>query len=293
MDQGLGSVFRRDWDKILANFILAIISLVVSISGFYNEYQFGHVITISIGVFVLSILIYINLYKEGLIILRNFGLITTILLFAGVALSFVVGPNLPTETEYHGWLLPSNEPAPPGWLLPSNEPAPPINCSIEPKEQLAIDFGSNVALFGQNTFRAVIVQVDNTPLIALERDGEKLIFDVDVYDESHEIVARIDRGEFHLNSNKVFYSTRSQDRRRLTVYDNNNNAVLDIIYHNPNYVSITGVFFSKEGTKSIEKPNEIVVETSNNEIKGNCFKNRGFFLTRNGVRVGAPLEVGR
>ena len=71
MDQGLGSVFRRDWDKILANFILAIISLVVSISGFYNEYPFGHVITISIGVFVLSILIYINLYKEGLIILRK------------------------------------------------------------------------------------------------------------------------------------------------------------------------------------------------------------------------------
>jgi hypothetical protein len=271
---------RASWDRLLASCVLAFISILASIYVFYDLYPFGHPITIFLGVIVIFTWIYLNIHKELLLSVNILPILIGILLFLGIFLYYLVGPNFPTETKEHGW------------LLPSNELSPPNHCKIE-KGALVFDIGSNIASFAPSSFRVVLIQVDNTPLVAVERDGDKLPFDIDIYDETHEIVAKVDRGEFHLSSNKVFYAIRNDDRSRLTVYNNNNEEVLDITYRNPLYVTLTGILFSKEGSKINITRDMIYIPARVFSAESMCFTNSALTVSKQGVQIGSPAMVTR
>jgi len=269
-----------DHNQNLITSIIAIILAIAGIYAFYEIYPYGHLVTVILGMVVVAGTIYLNISKR---------IIFPMMVFVGGMIAFwFIGANLPPETKEHGW------------LLPSNETMPDIKCNtggsllnLSGTKGLIFHLGSNIALFDAMTFRSVLIQLDKTPLIAVERYNDKLIFDIDVYDENSEIVAKIDRGEFNLNSNKIFYAKRSDDRSSITVYDNKDNPVLDIKYHNQHYVTITGVFFSEDGAKAIIDDQKIFVSKQNltASIGKICFLNSGFILNGGAFTFPSPTPV--
>jgi len=112
--------------------------------------------------------------------------------------------------------------------------------------------GRNISTIDDTINKFIVFQLDKTPLIAVERDGDRLIFDADIYNKDGVNSAKVDRGEFRLNPNAIFYGEHTdKNLSDLTVYDNHNQKLLHFYYANRSTVFITGVFYSEAGTKVI------------------------------------------
>jgi hypothetical protein len=174
------------------------------------------------------------------------------------------------ETETHGWLYPANDPA----LTTNCFPAVPGIMFI---------LGHNISKIDDTTSKLIVFQVEGTPLIAVERDGDRLIFDAYIYNKDGIIAAKIDRGEFRLNPNATFYGEHAnKNRSDLTVYDDHNQILLHIYYANTRTVFITGVFYSKAGTKATITDQSISVISASgaSDFTGDCFGDFGLGVSR-------------
>jgi hypothetical protein len=151
--------------------------------------------------------------------------------------------------------------------------------------------GRNISTIDDTINKFIVFQVDKTPLIAVERDGDRLIFDADIYNKDGVIAAKIDRGEFRLNPNAIFYGEHTdKNRSDLTVYDNHNQKLLHIYYANPSTVFITGVFYSEAGTKVIITDEYISVilnpgssNPGSSNFVGNCLHDYGLHVSPHGI----------
>jgi len=196
------------------------------------------------------------------------GCISVLLAVSAYGYYLYKGPTPPEETETHGY------------LLPSNYPTPTTNCLPGMKGMMFI-LGGNISKIDDTISRLVVLQVDDTPLVAVERSGDKLVFDSYIFDKNDVIVAAVDRGEFHLKAGQYFYSTRSDDRSDLVVYDNQRHPVLHIFYANPTTVFITGVFYSEKGTKVVIDDTSIEITPWN--IRSNCIIDFGLGISSAGL----------
>jgi hypothetical protein len=153
--------------------------------------------------------------------------------------------------------------------------------------------GHNISKIDNNMQKLIVLEVDRTPLIAVERDGDKLIFDADIYNKDGVIAAKIDRGEFRLNPNAIFYGEHAdKNRSDLTVYDNHNQILLHIYYANPSTVFITGVFYSEAGTKVIIDDGSMSIFNPFTVFSSNCFHDGGFTVSRDGLSQTKPISTG-
>jgi hypothetical protein len=146
--------------------------------------------------------------------------------------------------------------------------------------------GRNITKIDNTIQKFIVLQVDKTPLIAVERDGDRLIFDADIYNKDGVIAAKIDRGEFRLNPNAIFYGEHAnKNRSDLTVYDDHNQQLLHIYYANPSTVFISGVFYSETGTKATINDNFISVFSTPNTVNftANCFHDFGLGVSGGGI----------
>jgi hypothetical protein len=89
--------------------------------------------------------------------------------------------------------------------------------------------GRNISKFDSALVKAALLTLDSTHIISVEQQGDKLSFDVDLFDEDGNIAVKIIRNEFHLMPNsKVSYQERSEDRSEITVHDNKDREMLYI-----------------------------------------------------------------
>ena len=161
-------------------------------------------------------------------------------IFAACTVTYMaIGPALPIETETHGWLLPSGKPT------PSN------GCdSVSFNRENAISFiTGGGALVSSATTKTDILTIDGVPALSFERDGDKLSFDSDLFNEAGNLVARIIHNEFHLVAAEMSYQERSDDRSTLIVHDKQGNELLYIAYINPRAVVIRGIFRGPRGLR--------------------------------------------
>jgi hypothetical protein len=194
----------------------------------------------------------------------------------GIALvgCHVVGPNLPAETENHGW------------LLPAELPVPTTNCFPDGRGLMFIA-GRNIAKFDSDAVKATLLTLDSTHIISVEQQDNKLSFNVDLFDDDGNIAVKIIRNEFHLTPNsKVSYQERSDDRSAITVHDNKDREILYIKYANPKTVFIRGIFHSSEGNSAVIDDDEITLHgTSTLTLAGNCARDIAFTLNTSGFSV--------
>jgi hypothetical protein len=203
-----------------------------------------------------------------------------------VAALFAGPPALPEETEIHGWLMPGKEATPPNQCTSTSRPtnAPPL-----PKNATLFVFGRNGAWTTANG-KSTLLQVGNCTLMSVERDGERLAFNADIFDSSneHELIARIEKNEFHLIPGKYSYQKRSPDRSALTVFDRQGNKLLFIHYVNKSVVLVNGTFACADMTKVVVTDEAAIVQgeqTLSSNCKGSFGGQRAAIaFDRNGFR---------
>lgn len=191
------------------------------------------------------------------------------------AVRMIVGPELPTETETHGW------------LLAANDPIPPNACSDNPRIQVPSDAilfiaGTN-GIWTNEMGRSTVLTVGNSTILSMERNGDRLSFDADIFDNVGNLVARITKNEFNLVPGEYSYRERSEDRSTLAVYDRKGREMLYIRYVAPSVVVIRGLFTSPDGTKVQIRDKSISLLNHNGTVGGNCLG--GFSGDKTGFRI--------
>jgi hypothetical protein len=112
----------------------------------------------------------------------------------------IIGPNLPEETEIHGW------------MLPANDPDIPNTCNF-PSGGISFVMGTNISWASPKQRVSYILGINKTPLIAAERDGDKIYFDIDVFNENGNLAVRIEKNQFHkLSMQRHTYRRRHRQR---------------------------------------------------------------------------------
>jgi hypothetical protein len=258
-------------DKVRRFIAVLCVSGLSIVSSARWLFGYNHYIAILIG-FVAFLASLYTAYHDDIISGRLFiSLSIAALLFCGV-LAYYVGPSLPEETPTHGW------------LYPANNPVPTTNCFTNSPGIMFI-LGRNISKIDNAIQKLIVLQVDKTPLIAVERDGDRLLFDAYIYTKDGIIAAKIDRGEFRLNPNATFYGEHANNNRSdLTVYDDHNQQLLHIYYANPSTVFISGVFYSETGTKATINDNSIsVISNPIMNFTANCFHDFGLGVSSAGI----------
>ena len=88
-----------------------------------------------------------------------------------------------------------------------------------PKGAMKVLMGNNpVAHSGDGKF--VAFEVGHCPVISMERQNNDIFFDVDIYDRSNKLIARIAKNEFHVITGESVSVDRQGDLTRLIVKDN-------------------------------------------------------------------------
>ena len=156
-----------------------------------------------------------------------------------------IGPNLPTETENHGWLEPANEP------LPSDN-----SCvfggdvqQLRPDGMLFTLGKAGMWFQKKSGGKRPLLTVGTCTLMSAEFKNGGFLFNADIYDQTHELVARIDHNEFHLIPGKYAYQTRP-DRSTLNVYDKEGNLLFSVHYRNEGAIDIKGTFVCSDGREA-------------------------------------------
>jgi hypothetical protein len=202
------------------------------------------------------------------------SILSIVAVIVGLAIYWYVGPNLPTETEIHGWLLPANEATPPNGCTDMGHPPP--------AGSILFVAGRNGAWTAAQS-KSVVLNVGNSDRLYVERDGQGLAFDADIFDENGILSARIIKNEFHLIPGQYSYQERSADRSKLTVYDKTGREMLYVDYANANSVLVRGLFSTQDGTRVRIDDNAITDLVRNNAF-GNMCKG-GFEGDRAGITV--------
>jgi hypothetical protein len=168
----------------------------------------------------------------------------------------------PNETEFHGWLVPANDP----------NPAIPPPCKPSPDATL-VYLGSSLALAPNdlNEIRVVVCHGDNLLEVRRREDGG-LDVDAKIFDEHDRIVAVVERGEFTINKNNVF-RVKHPDRHTLEVIDQHNQTALHIKFLNPRAIYVTGIFI--RGTDRMTVGDTELVINNVVHWHGGCLGNPG------------------
>src|SRR5713226_8562483 len=151
------------------------------------------------------------------------GLGTLALWAVAIAILRDSGPN---ETEVHGL------------LRPANRPMPPNPCGEIPETALAIFLGRCAAYSSASPHTVISIRGDN--VLSFRRVNDGIAVSARIFSSDGRIVAEIRDNEFFINPNNFFRRERPDDHS-LTVFDQENNRVLDVFYLNSRAIRFSGI----------------------------------------------------
>jgi hypothetical protein len=158
----------------------------------------------------------------------------------------MVGPNLPVETDSEVY------------LVPSTKPTPESACgSYKPREgAIAFFVGSNE--FWSSGGETHVITLDGKPVVTMKRSERGLLFDIEVFDLTKKLVAKLKNNKSILVPKNYNRKERSPDRSTLTLYDDYDKEILYVEYLNDKTVLIRGVFTGPNGTTIVIDDNQIL-----------------------------------
>ncbi len=165
---------------------------------------------------------------------------------------------LPVESEFHGVLVPANDPAPPN-PCPEGPPA----------DAIAVYMGSSV---GYTTAQQPygVLKLDDEVIVSIVKAGDGLSLNATIRSQDKRMVATIENNEFHINPNNYFYIKRP-DRHTLIVRDQQNRECLNVRFLNPTAIKVLGVFeFPAANLPAIVIDDDKVLSTEGNVYRNFC-----------------------
>jgi hypothetical protein len=163
---------------------------------------------------------------------REWCIVAVVGLF-GLALfaNAIIGPNLPAETDIHGW------------LQPAKDPMPETGCGEIARNRAIVVLGTNGFLFNGGD-KIPTVRVGTCDVVSMARSPEGILVNASVYSANGELAARVENNEWHLVPGQISYGKRP-DRSTLIVLDKFGKEMLWVRFLNPRAVRVRGVFSCK------------------------------------------------
>lgn len=150
------------------------------------------------------------------------------------------------ESDTHGWLESAGE------AFPSREDSA---CDAKDLEStrpngMLFSLGKPGMWFSKKPDgKRPLLTVGRCTLMFGEFRKDQFLFSADVFDDDHQLVARIDRNEFHLVPGKYAYQTRP-DKSTLNVYDKAGKLLLSVHRRNKDAMLVTGDFKCSDGKEA-------------------------------------------
>ncbi len=257
----------------------AVLSLVVDFTFIWPESHLGALLFLAAAFSLLALYELRNVKTEWKIVAVGIPFI------AALTGSVIVGPVPPAETEIHGWLEPTNEPLP-----ADNSCVKGGDVQQRRPDGILFTLGKTGMWFQKKSGgKRPLLTVGACTLMSAEFETNSLIFNADIFDLNHELVAHIERNEFHLIPGKFAYADRP-DRHTLVVHDKSGKVLISVYFRNPFAIDVTGTFVCDDGKEAkVEKTGELTMIGPKGSLtwdKGCLINTGGFVVSEWGFGIG-------
>jgi hypothetical protein len=190
--------------KRIGEFLILALYLAIDAFEIWPHSHLFAVASIPVGVLALMLL-------DGGFSTKKMAIASAVVTALCAALYFSAPEEVRPETENHGWLEPANEPFPSdNSCIASGVP------QLRPNGMLFSVGRAGMWFQKKPGGRRPLLTVGTCTLMAAEFENDRLLFNADIYDLNHELVARIERNEFNLVRDKIAYPSRP-DRHTLKI----------------------------------------------------------------------------
>jgi hypothetical protein len=251
-----------------------ILALYLAIDA-YEIWPHSHIVALAlvpVGVVALLLL-------DGGVSTKRTCQTGAITILACVGIYFSAPPILPEETDTHGWFEPAGDP------FPSDNACTKGGAVQQLPNGMLFSLGKDGMWFQKKPGGArPLLTVGACTLMSGEFENDQFLFSADIYDSERELVARIERNEFHLVPAKYAYPDRP-DRSTLKIYDKGGKLLLSVHRRNKDAMDVTGVFTCSDGKEAkVEKDGKLTMTGPNGSRSWDrdCIINGGGFVVTDG-----------
>lgn len=191
-----------------------------------------------------------------------------------------------------------------GELVPANLPSPNAPCNIKiPTNSIALFLGNKCAAY-ITKFPHTVVQLDNEPLLTINKQKKGITLSGKFFSRDGKIVAKLKNNTFRISPNNYFYIERP-DRHTLIVIGPDDEQTLNIQFINPSTIKILSEYYVPYQNPDLKLRPLIMDENSvrigNFKHLGGCylggqidfyFKSNGSFEIESGPEGGAAIGIG-
>jgi hypothetical protein len=203
----------------------ALILTVYVVFDFRDEWPKNHIFALTLAVIAFSSILLIEFRC------KIWAIATTMLIVIAAVILLAAPPVVPEETEYHGWLVPANDPTPPNKCIKQK--------TNQANTLLMLFGGTGVFMNGDQRFE--VLNIGGHDTIDVQKSHFGLLVNVDLLDAYGNLAMRIEDNEFHVIPGQTSFSKRP-DRSTLLVNGKNGDELFWVRYLNPQTVQIRGVF---------------------------------------------------
>jgi hypothetical protein len=230
--QGPPSISKR-----IGEFLILGIYLAIDVVELWHITHLGTLAAAFLGVIALLLL-------DGGFSRGQMVAISSVAAIICLVIYVVAPPILPEETETHGWLEPANEP------FPADSACDTKMLAVERPNGMLFSLGKPGVWFPKKSGgKRPLLTVGSCTLMSAEFENDQLLFNADIYDQNHELVAHIERNEFQLVPAKMAYSRRP-NRSTLNVYNKEGKLLMSVHFRNKDAIDIAGTFTCSDGKEA-------------------------------------------
>ena len=225
--------------KRIGELLVLGVYLFANVWEFWNE---SHLLCLALALLgILGLLLY-----DGALSIRQVFIVMALSTGVAAVIFFAAPPISLQETEFHGW------------LVPADDPTPETACGegSSAKGTMLVLLGKSAALYRGDGAEMTVLKIRGRPIIKMKRGAEGLLINADIFDRSGALVARVEDNEFHLVQSEVAYGKRP-DRSTLIVYGKEGEQSLYVRFLNATTVQILGKFY-REGAPPVDVTKDYV-----------------------------------
>jgi hypothetical protein len=255
--------------KRVGEFLILALYLAIDAFEIWPHSHLFAVASIPVGVLALMLL-------DGGFSKKRMAIATGVVMVLCAALYFISPAPLREETETHGWLEPASDPLPVDNACTSGGDVQ----QLRPNGML-FALGKEGMWFQKKPGgKRPLLTVGICTLMSAEFENNTYFFNADIYDLSHELVARVRRNEFNLVPGKFAYPSRP-DRHTLKIFDREGNLLFSIYFRNKDALDVAGTFTCTDGKQAKVEDNgklTMIGPKARLTWDGQCLINTGGFV---------------
>lgn len=270
---------KHDVGQRIGEALILSLYLVIDAFEVWPHHPLLAAAAVPIGVLALLLL-------DGGFSKKRVAAVTAVATVLAVIAYFVMPPELPVETDTHGWLESAGESLPADNACTSGGDVQ----TLRPNGMLFTLGKAGMWFQKRSDGVRPLLTVGACTLMTAEFKDDELMFNVDIYDTDRQLAARIERNEFHLVPGKFAYQERP-NRSTLKVFNKEGKLLLSVHRRNKDAIDVGGDFTCSDGKEAkVEKDGQLTMTGPKGTLTwgGPCLINTGgFVVSEYGFAIGS------